>query len=116
MQLLILLLKIGLVSGFVSLVAWVAVYITLTRGGALRNPIGLTLILKSLLVAALFIPTALGLFFHLSVRDSHLVGWVDVILIGLVTPVMWWRSVVFMRIGPLPGRKPEPQDREGGPS
>lgn len=106
-------LKIGLVSGFASLVAWVAVYVWLTRGEALRNPVGLTLILKALLIAGLFVPTALSLFFHLSRLDSLVAGWADVALIGLVTPVMCWRLAVWIRMARL-GRLPR-HNGEGNP-
>ena len=48
----LLLLKIGLIAGAVSLVALVVIYTWLTKGGAWRNPIGQTLIAKTLLIAA----------------------------------------------------------------
>lgn len=105
----ILLLKGGLVTGLVSLVAWVAVYTWLTRGGALRNPVGVTLILKSLLIAVLFAVQILSLFFHL---DGPAVHWLDVAFIWLVTPVMWWRTAVFMRIGRVLARRPARQDAQ----
>lgn len=98
-QWIILLLKIGLVSGFVTLVAWVAVYTWLTRGGAWRNPIGLTLVIKTLLIAGLFVPQILSLFFNLNRLDSRIAAWTDVALIGLVTPVMTWRTIVWLRMG-----------------
>jgi hypothetical protein len=98
-------LKIALVAGFVSLAAWVAVYHGLTRGGWRRSPIGRTLVVESLLIAALFVPTALSLFFQLNRSDSRIAGWADVALIGLVTPVMIWRIAVWVRLGRL-GRLP----------
>lgn len=101
----ILALKIVLVSGIVSLAGWVALYTVLTRGGVWRNPVGLTLILKSLLMAGMFVPALLSLFFHLSARDSRAAGWADVALIGLVTPVMAWRCAVWVRMHRL-GRLP----------
>lgn len=94
----ILCLKIGLISGFATLVLWVGIYTWLTRGGAWRNPIGQTLIVKTLLIAALFIPQILSLFFHLNRLDSRIAAWTDVALIGLVTPVMCWRSIVWVRL------------------
>ncbi len=100
-QWIVLLLKIGLVAGFASLSAWVAVYHALTRGGWHRNPIGLTLVIEAALVAALFVPQILSLFFHLNRLDSHIAAWADVALIGLVTPVMVWRSVVMVRLARL---------------
>jgi hypothetical protein len=101
----VLLLKIVLVSGFISLTAWVAVYRRLTRGGWRRSPIGRTLVAESLVIAALFIPTALSLFFNLNRFDSRVAGWADVALIGLVTPIMCWRIAVWVRLGRL-GRLP----------
>lgn len=95
-SLIILFLKIVLISGFCSLVTWVAVYTKLAPWW--RNPVGRTLVTKTLLLAALFIPSSLNLFLHLSRRDSRLVGWIDVALIGLVTPVMLWRVAVWIRL------------------
>lgn len=104
-QAIVLALKIVLVAGLVSLAAWVAVYHALTRGGWHRSPIGRTLVVESLLIAALFVPTALSLFFNLNRFDSRVAGWADVVLIGLVTPVMIWRTAVWVRLGRL-GRLP----------
>jgi hypothetical protein len=104
-QWIILGLKIGVTSGFASLVAWVGVYTWLTRGAAWRNPVGLTLMLKSLLLAALFVPAGLSLFLHLNRFDSLVSGWADVGLVGAVTPVMLWRTAVWLqmaRLGSLP--------------
>lgn len=90
--------KVVLISGFVALTAWVAVYIRLTRGAALKDPIGQTLIAKSLLLAAVLVPSTLSLFFTFSRWSSHLAGWIDVVLIGAITPVMWWRIAVWLKI------------------
>jgi hypothetical protein len=98
-QVIILCLKAALIAGFASLVAWVAVYHVLTRGSWRRNPIGRTLVVKSLLIAGLFVPTALGLFFQLNRFDSRIVAWTDVVLIGAVSPVMCWRCIVFAKLG-----------------
>jgi hypothetical protein len=96
-SLIILALKIVLISGFCSLLAWVAVYTRLAAWW--HNPIGRTLVTKTLLIAGMFIPSILGLFFHLSRQDSLIAGWVDVGLIGAVTPVMLWRIAVWLRLG-----------------
>lgn len=98
-QYIVLFLKIGLISGFTALTGWVAVYHALTRGGWRRNPIGRTLVAKSLLIAGLFVPQILSLFFSLNRFDSRIAAWTDVVLIGLVTPVMTWRSVAFLKLG-----------------
>lgn len=104
-QVIILCLKIGLIAGLVSIVTWVAVYHVLTKGGWRRNPVGRTLVVKSLLIAGLFIPQILSLFFNLNRLDSRIAAWTDVALIGAVTPVMIWRTIVWFkldRIGRLP--------------
>lgn len=93
---LILTLKIALISGLVSLAGWIALYTALAPWW--RDPIGRTLVVKTALIAGLFIPTTLSLFFRLSRLDSYIVGWVDMALIGLVTPVMLWRSAVWWRL------------------
>ena len=97
-------LKIALIAGFCSLAGWVILYTILAPW--FRDPIGRTLVAKTTLIALLFIPTTLSLFFDLSRADSYLAGWIDVSLIGLVTPVMLWRCRVWWRLRPggrLPG-------------
>lgn len=88
--------KVALISGFCSLAGWVALYSFLAAWW--RNPIGRTLVAKTALIALLFVPTALSLFFHLSRLDSYIAGWADAGLIGLVTPVMLWRSAVWWKL------------------
>lgn len=112
-QLIILLLKIGLISGLAALVAWVTVYLRLTRGNAWHNPLGRTLIVKSLLIAGLFVPQILSLFFHLNRSGSRVVAWADVVLIGAVTPAMCWRIQVWLRLA-RPGRLPRNGNGGGG--
>jgi hypothetical protein len=94
--LLILVLKIGLITGFVSLTGWIAVYTWLAPWW--RNPVGRTLVTKTALIAALFVPSILSLFFNLNRLDSVIVGWIDAGLIWLVTPVMIWRSAVWIKL------------------
>lgn len=116
-SLIILLLKVGLIAGSVSLFGWVALYTWLTRGAAWRNPIGRTLVIKTLLIAALFIPQILSLFFHLNRLDSHIAAWTDVALIGLVTPIMCWRSAVWVRLSRRGGgARAGEQDAARGPA
>lgn len=92
-----LLLKGGLVSGCCSIAAWIGVYTRLTRGRNFRNPIGRSLMLFAALVAALFVPFILSLFFRLNRLDSRIAAWVLVAVIGAVTPVMVSRTVVWIR-------------------
>jgi hypothetical protein len=89
-------LQVVLICGFCSLVGWVAVYTKLAPWW--RNPVGQTLVIKTALIALMFIPSILSLFFHLSAATSKLMGWVDVALIGAVTPVMLWRIAVWMQL------------------
>ena len=93
---LVLALKVALIAGFISLAGWVILYSVLASWWT--SPIGRTLVAKTTLIALLFIPTTLSLFFHLSRLDSWVAGWVEVGLIGLVTPTMWWRSAVWLKL------------------
>lgn len=115
LHLIVLLLKVFLIAGFVSLLAWVVVYTRLAKWW--QNAVGRTLVIETLLLAGLFIPTLLGFFFDM---NQYVIGWLDVVLIGLVTPVMTWRSVVWIRMAlPSRGRHPEspqmPVEPPGGP-
>lgn len=92
----VLALKIVCVAGFVSLATWVVQYSRYTA--AWRNPIGRTLMVKTSLIALLLIPTTLSLFFHFSRLTSYAAGWIDVVLIGAITPVMTWRMLVWRKI------------------
>lgn len=92
-QWIILALRVVVVAAFVSLVAWIVVYTRLAPWW--KNPIGQTLVVKTTLIALLLVPSALSLFFHFNRLTSHLAAWIDVGLIGLITPVMWWRIHVW---------------------
>lgn len=96
--LVVLLLKIALISAVCSLVLWVAVYHRLTHGGVWRDHLGQTLIAKSLLLAGVLMVTALSLFFNFNRQDSRVSGWLDVVLIGAITPVMIWRTRVWLHV------------------
>jgi len=69
------------------------------------DEIGRTLVIKTLLVAGLLVPTAMSLFFDFNRLTSHIAAWADVVLILAITPVMIWRSAVWLKIGRkrLPG-------------
>lgn len=87
-------LKISLICGLVSLIGWVVLYSVLAPWW--RNPIGRTLVAKTVLVAALLVPSLLALFFpHI---NRVVAEWTDLVLISLITPVMIWRSAVWMRM------------------
>jgi hypothetical protein len=96
-------LKIGLIAGFASITVWVALYSRLAKWW--RNPLGRTIVIEAVLIAGLFVPQIMSLFFSLNRFDSYIAAWADVALIGLVTPVMLWRCVVWVRLDSL-GRLP----------
>lgn len=88
--------KVATIAAFLSLVGWIAIYTRLYPWW--RDAIGQTLVIKTGLVALLLVPTTLSLFFDLNRFTSYMVGWIDAVLIGLICPVMVWRSVVWIRI------------------
>lgn len=94
----ILLLKVVLVCGAVSVALFVAEYTWRTRWGCFRNDIGRTLVWKDILLIACLLPSILSLFFQFTRLTSHVAAWVDVGLFGLLTPAMWWRIAVFERV------------------
>ena len=102
-QVIILCLKAGLIAGFAANVLWVAVYSRLASWW--RNAIGRTLVIEAALIAGLFVPQIMSLFFNLNRLDSRIAAWADVALIGLVVPVMLWRTAAFLRMGPSPERR-----------
>jgi len=95
-SIIVLLLKIGLISGLVAILGWIAVYTRLAHWW--KGPLGRTLVIEAALIAALFVPQILSLFFHLGRMDSRIVAWSDVVLIGCVGPVMAWRCLVWVRL------------------
>lgn len=94
--LVILALKAGCLAAFLSLTGWVALYTRYAKWW--RSEIGRTLVIKTLLVALLLVPTALSLFFKFSRTTSYAAAWADAALIWLITPVMIWRSAVWHKI------------------
>lgn len=96
LPLLLTLYKITLVSGEVSLIGWIVLYSILAPWW--RNPIGRTLVAKTALIALIIVPSILGLFFHLTIAAHNYVAWIDIGLVGLITPVMIWRSAVWLKI------------------
>jgi len=95
-SLIILLLKVGLIAGFASIGLWTAVYSALASWW--ESPVGRTLVIEAALIAGLFVPQILSLFFNLNRLDSRIAAWADVTLIGLVSPVMLWRTLVWVRL------------------
>lgn len=96
--LIVLLFKIVLISGAVSVALFVAEYTWRTRGRCWRNDIGRTLVVKDILLILCLLPSILSLFWDFNRLNSHISAWVDIVLFGLLTPVMCWRVFVFERI------------------
>jgi hypothetical protein len=111
-QLIDLLLRVFLISGFASIVLWVVLYSAWAKWW--KNVVGRTIVVKDVLIGLLLIPTSLSLFFNLSRLDSLTTAWADVVLIGLITPVMAWRIVSWSRLRhPREGRHREDPDDNG---
>jgi len=103
-QLIIVLLKTGLVCGIASLLTWVVVYGRLAPWW--RDQIGITLVAKSVIVIGQLLFLALSLFLHLSRLDNRLIAWLYTVFTLAITPVMIWRTVVWIRAS----RKPPGED------
>lgn len=114
-QWLILAFKAVTIAGFCSLTGWIIVYTRVAHWW--RNPIGQTLVAKTVVIALLLIPSILSLFFNFTTVHSEIAGWVDVVLIGLITPIMIWRSAVWMQLhrdgttGTLPAGDQDKENR-----
>lgn len=89
-------LKIAVPAAFFTLVSWVVQYTLLARWW--RNDIGRTLVVKTAVIAALLVPTTIMLFVPVTPVVARIAGWLDVALIAMITPVMWWRILVFDRV------------------
>ena len=94
-QILLLLLKFGLISGVASLLLWIIVYTRLQPWW--HDQIGITLVAKSSIVIGQLIFLALALFFHLNRFDNRVVGWAYTIFTLAITPIMIWRTIVWIR-------------------
>jgi hypothetical protein len=49
-----------------------------------------------MILVALLLLSVPGMFWVLTQRETETVGWAGVALIGLITPVMVWRSAAFV--------------------
>jgi hypothetical protein len=96
LALIILLFKIGLICGFFSVLAWIALYTYVAKWWSTQ--VGWTLVIMKLLVAALFLVAGLGMIFPWFRVHPLVAGWIDVVLVGLTTPAMCWRSWVWWRL------------------
>jgi hypothetical protein len=95
-QLLILLLRIVLIGGVVSILAFIAQYTRLAPWW--RSPVGRTIVIKDALLLGVLVPSVLSLFFEFNRLSSHIAAWVDIVFLGLITPVMCWRIWIWERI------------------
>lgn len=88
--------KAAEVSGLVTITFFIICYSTWARWWS--NQIGRTIVVKDLLLIVVFIPSVLSLFLDFNRLTSHIAAWTDIAMIGLISPVMIWRTVVFWRI------------------
>ena len=95
-QWIILLLKIVLTSGALSVITFILVYSRLAPW--YRNEIGRTLVVKDILLVLMLTPSLLSLYFQFNRLTSHIAAWLDIVLFGALTPVMLWRCAVWVRI------------------
>jgi len=92
-QWIVLLLKVFCVTGFASIAFWIAVYSRIGKWWA--SQLGWSLVAKSALLALLLANTAMSLFFHISAAFTE---WADTVLVGAITPVMCWRTYIWVRL------------------
>lgn len=102
-QLVLLLLKIGLVGGVLTLSLWILTYTRLQPWW--HDSIGITLVAKSSIVVGQLVFLALALFFHLNRLDNRIISWAYTIFTLAISPVMIWRTVVWIRASRRNGRE-----------
>lgn len=100
-QVIVLCFRIVLISAFLSLSAFVAQYTRLAPWW--RDQIGRTIVVKTVLLALVLIPSILALFFKFSPLGTRVASWFDIGVFALITPVMIWRIVVWQKVSELPG-------------
>jgi len=91
----LLLAKIIIGTTLACSVAWLIDY---SRTGAWRNPVGQTLLTKTVIISALLLVSWLTTLFRFDFRVLNIIRWGDLGLVALVAPVMVWRMVVFHRV------------------
>lgn len=93
-------LKIVLPAAVASCLWFLGDYTNLSRpsGGWWTDPVGRTLVLLDLLIVVTLIPACLSVFLHFNRLDNAVAGWLQVVLLGLITPLMLYRSVLFRRL------------------
>jgi hypothetical protein len=91
-----LLFQLVIIADIVSITAFVLIYSKLAPWW--RNPIGRTIVIKDILLTLVLIPSALSLFLHFSRLTSEVASWLDIVLLGSITPVMLWRIRIWFKI------------------
>lgn len=94
-QLFLLLLKIAIPLAILSFLTWVAVYTRLQPWW--RDHIGVNLVLNVVISVGQLSFLGLAVYFHLSRIDNRLIGWLYTIFTLAITPLMIWRSIVWIR-------------------
>jgi threonine/homoserine/homoserine lactone efflux protein len=92
--------KVFLGTSLAGMIAWVIDY-SLQHGWS--NPLGRTLLVKTVILLALLGLSALSLYFSL---NFLVLEWAQVILLGFIGPVMVWRMVAFRRVSQATRRCP----------
>jgi hypothetical protein len=95
-QILILLFKTTLIAGAASFAAFIAIYTKLAPWW--RDQLGRTIVIKTALLLAAYIPSILSLFFTFNRLSSHIAAWFDVSIFALIAAVMGWRIVVWLKV------------------
>lgn len=80
----------------VSILAWIATYSYLARWWS--NAVGRSLVLKSGLLLLTLVALAFSLFVPLTPFWLLVAHWAEVVCVGLISPVMAWRCVVWVRL------------------
>lgn len=93
---LLLFLKIVLIAAEASIIGFVAVYTGLAPWW--RNSLGRSIVAFALLIASEVLIVILSLFLNFNRLTSHVAGWLQIAIFALVTPVMIWRALAFIRI------------------
>jgi len=104
-QVMLLLLKAGIVAGIASVLTWIIVYGRLQPWW--RDQIGLSLVTMKVIVTGQLCFLGLAVFLHLSRLDNRLIGWAYTVFTLAITPVMVWRTVVWIRASREPPEGPE---------
>ena len=90
-------LKTALIISVSGLVVFIADYTRLTRGGAWKDPIGLTIIIEGIFFIGTLTPLLLAAFFRFSTLGSEIGSWILIGFLALAGLVMYWRTLIFER-------------------